>query len=415
VSTEAPSTLVLEEFRARDFSRSELPDEVGERLWQEYGSDPRRIDVEFPSLKTGGKWRLKNLGYVGLVPLGPDRVLSLQPKVPILNVFRMLEYAYRLDVFGGPEHVVGSHTMQEVYESLARVLARRVRDRGRKGLHRTYVGRVERLAVVRGRLDLRHLHRRGPDPRLDCAFEEHTADHADNQILFHALDIILRSGICRDEPRREARDAHRMLRTAVTPAAFSERDVFGRVYNRLNHDYRGLHALARFFIAHTGPTQRTGGEGMTPFLIDMAQLFEKFVAAWLAEHLPPGLSVQEQESGSYDPEGEIGFRIDLVLYDEGDRPLAVLDTKYKDAALPASDDVAQVVSYAARKGCRQAVLVYPGALTHRKAFMVGGTRVSTTAFPLDSALAGAGQRLLNDLKTAVDPLYGSAISRISLE
>ena len=413
-----PPPLVLPEFEERSFSRADLPDEVGERLWREFGSAPgKRIEVEFPSLKTEGKWRLKNLGYVGLVPLGRERVLSLQPKVPIANVFRMLEYAYRLDAFRGPEDVVGARTIQEIYESLARVLARRVRDRGRKGLHRMYVAREERLGVVRGRLDLRRLPRRGPDPRLHCLFEEHTPDHDDNRILLDALDRVLRSGICRDQARRETREAHRLLRGAVTPSVFTERDVVGRSYNRLNHDYRGLHALARFFIAHTGPTQREGGEAMTPFLLDMAQLFEKFVAGWLAEHLPPGLSVQEQESGSYDPEGEIGYRIDLVLYDDAGRPLAVLDTKYKEAAVPASDDVAQVVSYAARKGCRQAVLVYPHALAQPKAFSVGEARVSTAAFPLDTAFEEGGRHLINGLVSGLELAspYGWAMSRISNE
>lgn len=396
-----PLPLVLPEFEERSYSRAELPDDVGERLWREFGSSPgKRIEVEFPSPKTDGRWRLKSLGYVGLVPLGRDRLLSLQPKVPITNVFRMLEYAYRLDAFGGPEDVVGARTMQEIYESLARVLARRVRDRGRKGLHRTYVGREERLGVVRGRLDLRRLPRRGPDSRLHCRFEEHTPDHDDNRILLDALDRVLRSGICREQARREARDAHRLLRGAVTPAVFTERDLVGRSYNRLNHDYRGLHALARFFIAHTGPTQRPGGEAMTPFLLDMAQLFEKFVAAWLAEHLPPGLSVQEQESGSYDPEGEIGYRIDLVLYDDTERPLAVLDTKYKDAAVPASDDVAQVVSYAVRKGCREAVLVYPTALLQPRGFMVGPVKVRTGGFPLEGRLDESGEAFLRMLKPA---------------
>ena len=93
------ATLALAEFDEKEFSTAKLPDELGHLLWREYGRSPRRIQVEFPSPKTSGRWVLKNLGYVGLLPLSRDRVLSLQPKVPIVNVFRMLEYAYRLDVF----------------------------------------------------------------------------------------------------------------------------------------------------------------------------------------------------------------------------------------------------------------------------------------------------------------------------
>jgi 5-methylcytosine-specific restriction enzyme subunit McrC len=390
-----PTVLVLEEFGKRSFSRRELPDELGDLLWQEHGSKPECISVEFPSPKTGNHWALTNQGWVGLLPLGPDRTLSLKPKVPISNVFRMLELAYRLDVFRGPESVVGAGSMQEVYESLARVLARRVRDRGRKGLYRTYVGLEERLPVVRGRLDLRRLPGSGPDPRLHCLFEEHTPDHADNQILLHALDRIVHSGLCRELPQREVRDAHRVLWGTVSPVLFTERETLGRPYNRLNHDYRGLHALARFFIAHTGPTQRHGGAQMTPFLVEMSRLFEQFVGAWLRENLPEGLSLREQESGSYDPEGEVGYRIDMVLSDEDGRTLAVLDTKYKKDDLPSAADVAQVLAYATKKGCSEAILVYPWDVGRGKAFTVGGIRVRTLGFPLGGDLEAAGRGLLD--------------------
>lgn len=188
-----------------------------------------------------------------------------------------------------------------------------------------------------------------------------------------------------------------MLRGSVSPAVFTEREVGGRTYHRLNHDYEGLHALARFFITHSGPSQRAGGEGMIPFLIDMAQLFESFVAAWLGEHLPPAQHVEAQESGAYDPEGEIGYRIDLVLYDEAGRPQAVLDTKYKLHTVPAADDVAQVVTYATRKRCQQALLVYPHYAGEWKDFLVGGVRVRTAGFPLDRDLDEAGHKLLSSL------------------
>jgi 5-methylcytosine-specific restriction enzyme subunit McrC len=405
--SEATSPFVLREFEKQDFTRSQLPDDLGEALWREYGNKPSRIEVEFPSPKTDGKWWLTNGGFAGLVPLRRHHVLSLVPKVPSTNVFRMLEYAYRLDAFQGPERVVSTGTMQDLFESLARVLARRVRDRGRKGLYRTYVGREERLAVVRGRLDVRRLPGRDPDPRLHCLYEEHTADHADNQILLCALDLVIRCGICREKARREVREAHRVLRGAVTPRDFTEGDVARRSYNRLNHDYRGMHALARFFIANSGPTHKSGGAQMSPFVIKMADLFEKFVAEWRRENLPRELRIKAQESGNYDPEGDIGYRIDLVLYDQDGRPRAVLDTKYKRDTKPSSDDVAQVVSYAVRKRCREAVLLYPQALAQPKEFVVGDVRVRSLGFPLDEDIQKAGEALLERL---VSPGWVNSVS-----
>lgn len=383
--------MVLEEFDEKKFSKARLPTELGHALWKEYG---RRIQVEFPSPKTGDRWVLKNLGYVGVLPLSRDHTLSLQPKVPISNVFRMLEYAYRLDIFHKSDDVIGAESMQEVYESLARVLARRICDRGRSGLHRCYVGREQRLGVVRGRVDLRRLSAQHPDPRLFCQFEERTPDHADNQILLYALDRIVRSRLCREQARRETRNAYRLLRGAVSLVTFAEREIASRTYHRLNQDYRGLHALARFFVVNTGPKHGAGDEAMTPFLMDMPRLFEEFVAAWLKEHLPSGFRLIAQETGTYDSENQIRYRVDIVLYDGSGRPFAVVDTKYKRETGPASDDIAQVVTYATKKGCEDAILVYPHGGSQTKPFAVGNVKVKTMGFPLDGDLKSDGQRLM---------------------
>jgi hypothetical protein len=53
----------------------------------------------------------------------------------------------------------------------------------------------------------------------------------------------------------------------------------------------------------------------------------------------------------------------------------VMDTKYKAACAPSSDDLAQVVAYAEAKGCNEALLVYPSALFKPLGAGVGGIRV----------------------------------------
>jgi 5-methylcytosine-specific restriction enzyme subunit McrC len=74
--------------------------------------------------------------------------------------------------------------------------------------------------------------------------------------------------------------------------------------------------------------------------------------------------------------------------------LAVLDTKYKREPKPSADDVAQVVAYATRKACKNAVLIYPRTLDAAKDFYVGGVRVRSLGFPLDADLEEGGMRLL---------------------
>jgi 5-methylcytosine-specific restriction enzyme subunit McrC len=97
-----------------------------------------KVAVEWPTPKTGDRWQLTSLGWVGFIPLGEDRGISLQPKVPIGNLFRMLEYAYDLRSFKLMEGLYDCASIRDFYDQLALILAHRLLDRARAGLYRTY-------------------------------------------------------------------------------------------------------------------------------------------------------------------------------------------------------------------------------------------------------------------------------------
>jgi 5-methylcytosine-specific restriction enzyme subunit McrC len=187
------------------------------------------------------------------------------------------------------------------------------------------------------------------------------------------------------------------MRGAVSSVSFTEPDCARQYYDRLNQDYRPLHALCRFFLSQTGPSQRVGERQMSPFLLRMDRLFEAFVARWLRAQLPSSRRLRIQESGYFDPFNEIGYSMDIVLYERGGRPLAVLDTKYKRSIQPDTADVHQVVAYAVEKGCREAILVYPRAVVAPKDFFVGPVRVRTAGFRLDGTVDAAGRELLSQI------------------
>lgn len=385
----------LEEHAPLSLDGAALAQAEGERLLEQYGG---RIRVDFPSPSSAGRWRLVSRGWVGYIPLSPELGLSLRPKVPITNLFRMLEYAYDLKSFQFLEGLTGMGSLAEVYERLASVLARRVIDRTRKGLYRSYLGRRDALPYLRGALDLREHLRRPWAVDLSCAFQEHTADLEDNQILSWTLQCIARTQACSERVRPLVRRAYRSLLAVTTLQPFTPDACLDRPYTRLNDDYRPLHALCRFFLAHTGPTHEQGGDRALPFLVDMNQLFELFVARWLGAHLPPGLRMEAQEPVSVGDPEQLRFAIDLVLYrNPGHRTAAVLDTKYKAPEAAATGDVAQVVAYAELKGCTEAFLVYPQQLSRPLDVQIGRIRVRSLAFPLRGDLERAGQELLRRL------------------
>jgi 5-methylcytosine-specific restriction enzyme subunit McrC len=180
--------------------------------------------------------------------------------------------------------------------------------------------------------------------------------------------------------------------------SYTGRSCTGRLYDRLNSDYESLHSLCRFFLDKAGPGYQTGEYSMLPFLIDMNELFEQFVAEWLRSHMPEEYSLQVQSrfaiSGSY----SLQFVIDLVVTNvESGKILCVLDTKYKRGHAPLSPDIEQVTAYAEAKAAAEAILVYPIMMPDPLDSRIGRIRVRSLTFSLDSDIEAAGKQFLDGI------------------
>ena len=395
---ELTRTITLTEYEPSTLPPAAMPEADGSMLWRLYDQRRGVLRVEFPSPKTGDQWRLTPQGWVGHIPLTPDLHFHLQPKVSVHNLFRMLDYAYRLRSFDLLDGLVESDSLNGFYERLAQALAQRVLARGRRGFHRAYLSRVGALSTVRGRLEADRM--RPWDPRLYCRYEEQTRDVADNQILAWTLRRIAQSGFCSERVQPIVRRAYRSLLGVATPIPFSAEACVERLYNRLNEDYRPLHVLCRFFLEHTGPGHRLGNRPMLSFLINMARLYELFVAEWLRAHLPAPWTVKVQERVTVRGSGgnqDLRFDLDLVLYDGDETARLVLDTKYKAGERVEAADVNQIVTYAQARGCREAALVYPDLPGRPLDATVGDVRVRALRFGLDGDLDSSGEALLEQL------------------
>lgn len=109
--------------------------------------------LEFPSPANNFSYQIRCLRKVGYIPIDPETMIRISPKVPISNLFGMLELAYDLKSFRFFDGTVGIESLYEVFENLASILANRVLQRVRAGLHGEYVEYERNLPVVRGRID----------------------------------------------------------------------------------------------------------------------------------------------------------------------------------------------------------------------------------------------------------------------
>jgi 5-methylcytosine-specific restriction enzyme subunit McrC len=333
------------------------------------------------------------LGWVGTIPLTAVFHLHLLPKVPIHNLFRMLEYAYALQSFHLLDGLTTADSLSDFYERLAHILAQRVLQRAKSGLHHTYLQEQKALPFIRGQMQ-----QTWPKPwqtAVTCRTDQFTADISDNQILAYTLRQIALTHICREGVQTAVRRAYRAVKGAVTEVEVGVGEVMGRVYTRLNQDYQPMHALCRFFLEHHGPSHQVGDHEMLPFLVNMARLYELFVAEWLKANLPPPWRVKAQETLHIGSNNELQFEIDLVIEDDQGNTRFVLDTKYKTAAKPDNADINQIIAYATAKGCREAILIYPTPLAHPLDLWLDNIHIRTLTFSLADDLEKAGQRFLS--------------------
>lgn len=387
-----PIIIELIEYEKKLFYVDEIPNSAGVELYEKYKN---QVDVEFPNYKTGNKWQLKAKGWVGYIPISRELALKLNPKVPIKNIFGMLEYAYNLKSFRFLEGLMDCESLEEFYNHLAYVLAQKILERCRKGLYRTYLPKTKQLSYVRGRLNVRELIQKPWNVQLKCSYEEHTSDIVENQILTWTLFNIGRSGFCSEKVSPTVRKAYHTLQGLVTVQPCTVKDC-SELYNRLNEDYRVLHNLCRFFLDNTAPSHEKGNHKILPFLVDMARLYELFVAEWLKKNTPQGYFFKQQHLLEMGQNRQ--FHIDILLCDAASgKTLAVLDTKYKASEKAVDADIHQMISYANTTNCKQAFLIYPKNLITPLNVKSGDIQVRSLTFSLNDNLDRAGYTFLQKL------------------
>lgn len=343
-------------------------------------------------------YTLRSNGYIGSIPVNENFELRIKPKVDVNNVFRMLEYAYKLklELFEGITNV---ESTEDFFERFVNILARRILDRNRKGLYCDYVENEESLPHLRGRIRIQPTTNsmlRGTN-RPTCQYEEHTSDLIENQILLWTLYQLRHFQIKREDVNRVVRKAYRELIHKVNLNQIDPRVCVNRFYNRLNQDYQPLHGLCRFFLEQIGPGIERGSYDFIPFVIYMPTLFESFVAEWLRENMPSKYRVIKQHIATLDSEGKFEFRIDIVISDsKNGEPICVLDTKYKNAPKPEESDICQIHTYAAKMKTKSAYLVFPST-TNRLETSIDDITVRSIIFDISQNPDRAGQQFLKEL------------------
>lgn len=359
------------------------------------------FDFQFPTFANERHYILTSKDLIGHIPVGHNCAVQIKPKVPVLNLFHMLEVAYDLQSFRLFDGVVHVEDVADLFERLASILVKRIMLRLRKGLFQDYISHQEDLSFLRGRLLVKTARMRYEGKTtVHCEYQEHTADLIDNQILLWTLRVLSATQISKQDLHFKIRQAYRLLSNTITLTPISGEMCSGRRYHRLNHDYQAMHGICKFFLTHTGPGINTGKSEMIPFLVNMPRLFEAFVAKWLQANMPSDYHVKPQFVAKLKSSDPMSWTIDLVIREaKTGKALAILDTKYKGTEALNEGDIQQVVAYAVEMGVDKAFLIYPSIKTKNTQVQVGHVSVEGLSFDIGKNINQAGCELRETLLT----------------
>ena len=348
-------------------------------------------------------YKIQPTGYVGLIPLNRDFSLHIKPKIEVGNIFRMLEYANKLKSFNFLEGTASVGSIEDIFERLITILAARVLDRNRKGLYRGYVQRTQSLSYISGRMLIKpstiSLLKGSIDPV--CEFEENTVDLKENKILLWTI-YNLRHLAMEKNANQKVRMAYRELIHKVTLVPFSSNECTQCSYNKLNIDYKPMHAICRFLLEQIVPNLEKGPYEFIPFIVYMPALFELFVEEWLRQHLPKKHHLKSQYMATLDQSGSfesLRFKIDLVLSSSDTNEVCcIMDTKYTKTPQSRIEDVKQAVAYATKMKTKRAFLVYPSREIKSFNCSVGDIQVGSLVFDISGEIEASGHSFLESLE-----------------
>jgi 5-methylcytosine-specific restriction enzyme subunit McrC len=324
------------------------------------GHPQRPVLVEASAVT--GSWRLRAQAKVGAVRFdGFD--LILRPKAGLQNVFHLMGVERPRDWWGSDEVDLLVH--DDLFAGIARLLAHTVERAFGQGVQHGYVERRDPLVALRGRVDLGEQFRHPATPvPVDCRYDDYTPDTKLNQLIRAALARVLRlPGV----PGIVRRNLHLQLSMLeqVTAAEPDLRWADSWQPTRLDRRYLPAVRLSTILLRHLTLSEAAGSTRSCSFLVDMNDLFERFIEEGIRKHLQAvdsAIRVIGQQEEHLDTEKLLRIRPDVVIK-QGASDIFVLDAKYvlADGQAANADHHVQMLAYAIRHCLKDVALVYARA------------------------------------------------------
>ena len=329
-----------------------------------------------------GRHALRARGIVGVIAASGCQ-LEILPKIEATGedgtaspaalrkrLVHMLAVAHDLKIDAGAMAQLGWQR-DTLLEILIRLFCRQLTDAVRQGMPRRYVHEEEDLSALRGRLDVtRQFSVLAAQPqRLACRFDALSSDIHLNQVMKAVIGKLARLAHAADNQRnlRELGFVYADI-TDVPPTALHWNSI---VLDRTQDRWRALLSLARLLLGNRFQQTSAGASEGYALLFEMNVLFEAYVTRLVTRAVAGTDFCVSRQGGQahclFDgPTGRFRTRPDIIVR-HGDKPVLVIDTKWKRIAARIDDpkqgvsqsDVYQLMAYARLYECDRVMLLYP--------------------------------------------------------
>ena len=337
--------------------------------------------------------------YVGLLRLPSGRTLEIRPKVPISNIFAMLNTVNDLGAF--LPTLTSVDTFAGLLDILLEQFAVQLDHILMHGLLRGVTTQAEHTITIRGKLDISRMLREAPSIRHYSEASDTTTDILENRLLrLTCHDVLQRLPLSTVQTQRFHAFEQQLRGIAVQDIS---REAFRQLqFNRLNEHYRHALSLAELLLFSYCPTSAGTRSQYPSYLVNMHQLFERYTTIVLKRSSEGHFGVLTQPTYKLDSTGQLTIRPDVVIQ-SAHGSLVPVDAKYKVRLH--HEDIYQVLAYCHALHATRAVLVYATDMPAQRFVIEYKGDVKIVIVVLGLNLAGDVTIMLNTMAQFADAVH----------
>ncbi|WP_050615535.1 McrC family protein [Bacillus testis] len=285
----------------------------------------------FDELRNG--LRIRTQSWVGVIELDQARII-IQPKFNkgFTSLTEMMAFAEEWPLYR-KQYTSGELESTNLLEILVRLFLQEVDLIIGRGFFKEYVTERNNLRQIRGKVDFRRnmKHNFNLPVRVYCEYDEFVTNIVENQVLLTVLSTVSRLPL-----QKDTKQQLNILRSQLEQICqeYKGTNWPSFHYHRLNAHYEQAHKLGEYLWKRLSAS--TFFERHTfyySFLIDMNELFEKFIVQLLRKYLPRTYKVHhgKRVTKAILCNGDSYRYIipDIVVENKQIRQMVVLDVKYK--------------------------------------------------------------------------------------